>query len=164
MDVGTEPDVVGEIPANVVRIVVDHYVVAVPEPIVTVGDIEGGNAEIESAEPEPAGTAADQAPAMAGAEASFEVSMFPGMLEMEACVVASLFVPYPLAVAMNMRGLRMAFAIAERLLGGTLVRCLMRLTVIGWWTVAGNVAPTDVVAPVISVVSMLRPQWQGKNK
>lgn len=97
-----------------------------------------------------------QAPAMAGTEASFEVAMFPWMVEMEACVVASLFVPHPLAVAVNMRGLRVAFAVAERLLGGALERYLMRLAVIGWWTVAGNVAATDAVAFLISVVSALR--------
>lgn len=145
-----------------IGVVVDDDIVAVPEPIVAVGDVEGRDTEVESAKPEAAGTATNQAPAMTRADAAFEVTMLPGMVEVEAGIVTSLIVAHPFAVVVYVRGLGVAFAIAKGLLGSSLMRCLMRRTVIGRGTVGGRVTATDLVAS--AVVAMLCPQGQGKNE
>ena len=55
VDVGAQSDVVGEIPARVVGIVIDDDVVAVPIPVVDVSQVKRSNAEVEAAKPEAVG-------------------------------------------------------------------------------------------------------------
>ena len=100
--------VVGEIPAVVVGIFVDHDLVAVPVPVVAIGEIKRGNAEVEAAKPEAAGAASADAPDVAAAEAAGEAAMLPGMIEVEAGVVASSVVSNPLAVVVDVRSFGMA--------------------------------------------------------
>jgi len=100
-----------------VGIVVDHNVVAVPEPVIAVTNIKSRDAKKESAEPEAARTASAKAPPVTRAEAAFKVTMLPRMIEMEARVIAPVVVPDPLAVVMDMGGFGMPFAIAEAGLG-----------------------------------------------
>jgi hypothetical protein len=52
VNVGTEPDVVSEIPADVIRVVVEHNIVTIPEPVRAQADLERRHAEIVAAEPE----------------------------------------------------------------------------------------------------------------
>lgn len=80
------------------------------------------------------------------------------MIEVEAGIVTSLIVAHPLAVAVYVRGLGVAFAVAKGRLGSG----LMRSTVIGWWTMAGHVTATDFVASAVAAV--LCPQGQGQNE
>src|SRR5271167_1459087 len=54
MDVGSEAHVVGQVPAIVVRILVDNDVVAGPIPITAESKVDRGNAPVPSAKPEPA--------------------------------------------------------------------------------------------------------------
>ncbi len=112
MDVGAELHVVGEIPAVVVGVFVDHDLVAVPEPVIAEGQVKGADAEVEAAEPETVGAASGDAPDMAAAEAAGEVAMLPGMIEVEAGVIASGVVPDPFAVVVDVRGFGMAFMVA----------------------------------------------------
>ena len=81
-----------------VGVIVDDDVVTVPQPVADVACIEWGNAEVESAEPEAAGTATDEAPAVARAESSFETAVFPRMVEVEPGVIPSLIVADPLVI------------------------------------------------------------------
>jgi hypothetical protein len=78
VDVGSEADVVGEVPAGVVGIVVDDDVVGVPEPSVRVGEVPGGYAEVEAAEPEAGWTSSAETPDVGGAEAAGEVAVLVG--------------------------------------------------------------------------------------
>jgi len=59
VDVGTQPHVVGEVPAVVVRVFVDHNLIAVPEPVTAVTHVERCDIEIETSKPEPARTASN---------------------------------------------------------------------------------------------------------
>jgi hypothetical protein len=155
VNVAAQSHIVGEIPAVVVGIVVDHNVVAVPEPVIAITDIKSRDAKKESAEPEAARTASAKAPPVTGAEAAFKVTMLPRMIEMEARIIAPVVVPDPLAVVMDMGGFGMSFAFAEAGLGrGWARNGAMR----GRWTVFRNIAAADRVAAMAAV---LRPCGQS---
>ena len=115
MDVGSQPHVVGQIPAIVIRIVVEDDVVIIPIPVIAIADVEGCDAEIVSAEPEAARTTAPKTPDMAASDGEREVAVLPGMVKMEAGVVASGVMSYPAVVGMNVRGLGMAGLVTEGL-------------------------------------------------
>src|SRR5215472_10826781 len=96
-----------------IGVVIDDDVVAVPVPIAHIGNIHRCDAEVESPEPEAAGAASDQAPAMGMADAPGEAAVFPGMVEVKAGIVAAGIVADPLAVVMDVRRFGMALLIAE---------------------------------------------------
>ncbi len=112
MDVGAEPDVVGEVSAVVVGVIVDHDVIAVPEPVIAVGKVKGADAEIEATEPESIGAASTESPRVAAANAASEVAVFPGMVQMEAGVVVSVVMSNPLSVVVDVGSVGMAFMVA----------------------------------------------------
>jgi hypothetical protein len=113
VDVCAKPHVVGEIPTIMIGVFVDHDVIAVPVPITAVARVKWRYAEIEAAEPKAAGTASGEMPNVSAAETSCKAAVFPRVVEVEAGVVASLIVPDPLAVVVNVRGFRVSFLIAE---------------------------------------------------
>ena len=113
VDVGAESDVIGEIPTVMIGVVIDDDVIAVPVPIAHIGNIHRCDAEVESPEPEAAGAASDQAPAMGMADAAGEAAVFPGMVEVKAGIVAAGIVADPLTVVMDVRRFGMALLIAE---------------------------------------------------
>jgi hypothetical protein len=78
MNVGSEPDVVGEVPAVVVGVFVDHDIVAIPKPVAAEADIVGSDAEIESAEPKAIRAASAEVPDAAATEAAGKVAVLPG--------------------------------------------------------------------------------------
>ena len=98
VNVGAEPDVVGEVPADVVGIVVDNDVVVVPAPIVARIVIVLGDAEEEAAEPEAVARSAFNAPNMGASNCAGEAAVFPGMIEMVVTVVAAGVVADPAIV------------------------------------------------------------------
>lgn len=113
VDVGTESDVVGEIPAGVVGIFVDHDVVAIPEPAVAVADVVGSDAEVEAAEPETIGSASGEPPDVTAAKAAGKASVFPRMIEMVVRVVAAGVMADPLAIGVDMRRVGMTGVVVE---------------------------------------------------
>jgi len=119
----------------VVGIFVDHDLVAVSEPVIAEAEVKSGDAEIEAAKPETAGTAAQNAPDVAAAEAAGEASVLPGMIEVEAGIIGAGVVPDPLAVVVDVRGFGMAFFVGS----GRPGRRAMRSR----WTVFRNVSATD---------------------
>jgi hypothetical protein len=137
VDVGTESDIVGEVPAGVVGIFVDHDVVAVPEPVVAVADVVGSDAEVESAKPETIGSASGEPPDVTAAESAGEASVFPGMIKMVVRVVAASVMADPLSIGVDMGRVGMTGVVVEMavLLHGR--RGMRRLS--GSWAVGGNV-------------------------
>lgn len=107
MAIGAKANVVGEIPAIVVGIVVDHNLVAVPIPIVAVGIVIGCDAEIEAAEPEAFAIAAGDPPDVATANAAGETAMLPDTIEMIVGIIAAGFVADPLVIVVNVRSVGM---------------------------------------------------------
>src|SRR5258708_20769309 len=113
MDVGSELDVIGQVPARVIGIVIDTYVIRIPKPAIRVGNIVRGDRKVETIEPETVGTASTKTPDMATAEASCEAPMFKWMIEMVACVAATGVMADPLSVGMHVRSFRMPLPAVE---------------------------------------------------
>jgi hypothetical protein len=156
VDVGAQPDVVGEIPAVVVGVFVDDDLVAVPEPVTAESQVKRGDAEVEAVEPETVGTTSGNAPDVAAAEAAGEMAMLPGVIEVEAGIVRSGVMSDPGAVVVDVRGRGMAVIVVKT--GCGVGNCAMS----SWWTVLRNESASDGVAAAVgSVLCMGR---QGKNQ
>jgi hypothetical protein len=91
-----------------VRIIVDDHVIAVPKPAVTVSNIIRRNAEVEAIEPEAAGAAATQTPAMIRPEAAAEMPVLPGMIKVVVRVITASVVADPVTALVDVRGIGMA--------------------------------------------------------
>jgi hypothetical protein len=96
-----------------VGIVIEHNLIAVPQPIVGVGVIGLREAEKESAEPKTRRSAAAQAIDVAPADTAGESPMLEGPVEMVRRIVASGIMPYPLVVGMDVWSFRMAGLVRE---------------------------------------------------
>jgi hypothetical protein len=105
VNVGTQPDVKRQVPADVVGVVINHDLVTVPYPIVAISEIIRGNAEIESPEPETAGSTARQMPNMAGPESARKVPVLPGVIEVVVGISRAAIVPDPFAIGVNVRSI-----------------------------------------------------------
>lgn len=142
VDVGSQPHVVGEIPALVIRVVIDYDLVAVPEPVVGIGQVKWRDAEIEAAKPKAVGTTSCNAPHVTTAEAAGEASMLERMIEVEAGVLSPSVMPDPLAIMVDVRSFWMACSIAI----GSFGRSLVWRSARGSRTMRGNVSTTDGMA------------------
>jgi hypothetical protein len=107
VDVSSRAGIVSQVPARVIRIFVDHDIIAVPVPIVDVTVIEWRDPEIESVKPKTVPVAATQVEHMAGTETACEVPVLPWMILMKTWVVAALIMSNPLIVSVNVRRVRM---------------------------------------------------------
>ena len=106
--VRSETNVVGQIPAGVVGIVINDNLVGIPEPTVAIADVKRSHAPKPSVETETSGTATAETPNVAAANAAIEVAVLPGMVEMIVGIFATRVVTHPLAVVVNVRSFRMA--------------------------------------------------------
>ena len=184
MNVRPEPGIVGQVETRVIRILVDHDRVRIPNPIRDVRIIVRRNAEVDAIEPEPVRTAALEAKNMTRPETQGEPSVLPGVIEVIVCIIATLVVANPLAVGMHMRCVRVPFIITEiallrrRLLSGALFRSALRGSgslplfggpllrslpggwrgTVGWDISAANPAVLAAPAPI----SILRHAWYCK--
>lgn len=165
MHVGAESRVVGEVPAFVIRIVVDNDVVVVPIPIINVAEIEGSYAEVISAEPEAAGPATTQAPHVTRSDSALEAAMFPRVFKTESGIATAIGVAYPVVILVDVRsfGVRRFIAIGSARLvflawaGGLFARrgLPLRCSLCGAAsrTARRNVSATDAVAASSSVAA-----------
>ena len=114
VDVRSEPDVVRQVPARVVGIVIDHDVVAVPDPIVGVDNIIWRDGEEKSANIESIHPPTMQPPYMVRPDASSEMAMFPWMIQMVVRIGATGVVSHPLIIlSVHMRSFRVVRLIIE---------------------------------------------------
>jgi hypothetical protein len=184
-------DVVGDIPAQMVRIFVEHDVIGVPEPVAAVGNVIRSYGEVISAEEEALRVSSSQPPAMLRSEASCEVPMLPGMIQVIVHIIATGSVSNPFAVGMDVRGIGMAFLVAvvssilgrgvlfgSMLLLRTTFRCalflrmllgtlFLRTPLVRMWrrrrfrTSVGNMHPAALGRPLMFIV--LRQRRQRAN-
>ena len=89
VDIRTQAHVVSEIPADVVRIVVDDDFIGAPEPTVAESDVGGRDGPVPAIEPEAIGTSAAKMPHMPGTEASGKVAVRPGVVDVIARIVGT---------------------------------------------------------------------------
>ncbi len=113
MDIRSKTDVVSEVPADVIRIVVDHDVIGIPQPIVTETDIVRSDGEIESAEPETARASASEPPYMFAPKPSGEATMLPRMVDVVIGIAPSGVMTDPTLAIVDVRGVRMSFLLLE---------------------------------------------------
>lgn len=168
MHVGSQPYIVGEVPSLVVGVFVDGDIVAVPIPVVAISEVKRGDAEIVAIEPEPAGIATLDAPAVTAPETALEVAVFPRMVDVKARVVATVVVSHPFPVVMHVGSLGMIATIAKVPVVGVVMIDLTMITVValafvpvamvGLRPVARDVSAADIVVAVVPVmvVIMLR--------
>jgi hypothetical protein len=176
VDVGAQARVVGEIPAGVVGIVIDHDVIASPIPVTDVAQVERGDAEVETAKPETAWIAALNVPPVSSAEAAFEVAMLPRMIEVEAGIISTVIVPDPFAAVVDVRG----FGVPRLIAKGGAWRCFrsLRFLVLRFLvrrvfraghcamrrrrTMLGNVSAAYGMAAALMFI-VLRQRWHRKH-
>src|SRR4029077_8022531 len=89
VSVGAEARIVGEVPARMIRVVVNHDLIARPVPVADDGVIVRKNAPVKVLEPEPFAVSPLQVEYMLGADASGEVTMCPRVIKVEPGVVAA---------------------------------------------------------------------------
>ena len=114
MDIFACADVISQIPADMIGIIVDHDIVIVPKPAAAIVIVVWRDLEEEAANIEPVSTAAAQAPNVPRAKAGSEMPVLPGMVEMIVGIVAARIVANPAVIfSMHVGSLWMAFLIAE---------------------------------------------------
>ena len=114
VSVCAESRVVGQIPARVVGIFVDHDRIIVPVPIRGVIIIVRRYAEEPVVEPKAIAVSSAKTILVAAAEASREATVFPRMIHVIVFVTPAGIVADPRVIVMNVRRFWMFGAIAER--------------------------------------------------
>jgi hypothetical protein len=150
MNVISQPYVVGEIPANVVIVLINYDLVGIPQPAVSEAEIVWGNAEEEAVKPEALRASSYKPEYMATAKAARKVPMLPGMTEMVVGIIPARVMPDPVAVGVNVRGIWVSSVIIE---------CAVWLTSKGSWTMGRDESATP--AMTASAVSL---RESGKRK
>jgi hypothetical protein len=156
VDVGAEPGVVGEIPAGMVRIIVDDDLVRVPEPAVDIAEVVRGYAEVEASKPEAGRTSAAQTPDVGWAEAAGEMAVLPWMVEVVVGIIGACVVAYPV-VFVNVWGVRMAGMVDEAAV------CGRRSAVEGFRAVSGGGMRSAATARM-AATGMLRSDRKGDKR
>ena len=157
VNVSSQPRVVGEIPAVMVGIFVDHDLVAIPEPVGGQCQVKRGNAESPSVKPETARTASADVPHVAASEAAGETAVLKGMIKVETGIIASSVMPYPGAVVVDVWGFWVA---------GVIMKTGSRVgnrSVTSRRTMLGNEAAADCVAAA-TVGTVLREGGQREHQ
>jgi hypothetical protein len=108
VDIGTKPNVISEVPAIVIRILVDHDLIGAPVPGIAESEVHGSDGEVETAKPEALSIAAGNAPYVALAETAVEVAVLPGMIQVIVRIIGAGIVADPFIVGVNVRSIGMA--------------------------------------------------------
>jgi hypothetical protein len=111
--IGSEPDVISEVPTGVVGIVVDYDLIAIPQPAVYEVKVVGRDAPVKVVEPETIRAAAAKAPRVARAESPGKTPMLIRTIEVVVGIVATGIVSDPLAVCVYVRCFGMPGSIVE---------------------------------------------------
>ncbi len=106
--IGSQARVVRQVISNVVGIVIDDDVIAVPQPVVASIVIVRSCLKEESADVKALAVAAVQPPDVPGPEGPGEASVLPGMIKMIVRISPAGFVPHPaIVLSVNVRRGRM---------------------------------------------------------
>jgi DNA-binding beta-propeller fold protein YncE len=81
VNIGAQARVVGQIPARMVRILIDDYFVGIPQPRVDIAYFPRCNAPIPAVEPKAAWTSAAQSPVMARTKSASIMAVFIGVVQ-----------------------------------------------------------------------------------
>lgn len=145
--VGAEPDVVRQVPTNVIGIRVNDDVIGIPEPVAAGIIIIRSDTKEKAAEPEAISRPAGKPVDVAAADFTREMSMLPRVIQVVVRIVWTSVVTNPLIVIrVNVRGRRMSALVAVVRMLIALRRVPPAPSVSGWnrlsyrrRTVRGNV-------------------------
>jgi hypothetical protein len=96
VNVGAEPDVVSQIPSDMIGVVVDDDLIRIPQPVAAEAKVVRRYAKVEAAKPESARSASRKAPNVAAANAAGKAAVFPRVVEMVMSIVATGVMPHPM--------------------------------------------------------------------
>jgi hypothetical protein len=114
VSIDSQPNVIGQVPAVMVGVGIDHDVVAIPEPVVGIVIVVRRNLGEEAADVESVAVPTVKAPDVLLTDPARKASVFPRMIEMIVGIVASGIVSHPLIVfRVDVRGFGMTLLIAE---------------------------------------------------
>jgi len=119
VSIRTQPYVVSEVPADVVRVIVDDDLVRIPEPVVAEVVIVCRDAEIEAVKPETIPPPASQPEDVAAPDATGEASVLPGAINVVVGIVTARIMSHPLVVCVHVRSIRMSRLIRESAMVGS---------------------------------------------
>ena len=119
MHKGPKSDVVCDVPADMIGILVDHNGVAIPEPVINVAKLAWEYAEIVTVKPEPPAVPALQPEDMTASKAARKASMFPRMIKAEALIIRSRIVANPPIVRVHVGRVRMSGSVGKVRHGGS---------------------------------------------
>jgi hypothetical protein len=104
--IGSEPQVIGKVPAGMIWICIDGNCVGIPVPITAIDRVKLGNVPIPVAERESSGRAARQSPHVLATVPTLPAAVFPGILNSIVLIVAPGVVTDPVrAVNMGVVGM-----------------------------------------------------------
>jgi hypothetical protein len=154
VNVISQPHVVGEVPANVVIVLINYDLVGIPQPAISEAKIVWGNAEEEAVKPEALRASAYETEYMAMAKAARKVPMLPGMIEMVVGIITTRVMPDPVAVGVNVLGI-----------SSVVIECAVWLTSKGSWTMGRDEsAPPTMTASAVSLCESGKRQRQQHYK
>ena len=113
VNVGAQPHVVSQVPAIVVRVLVDRDVVTIPEPVITVVVVVRGDVEVETTKPETFPASAGKPEDMAAAEAAIKASLFPCSIHVVVAIITAGIVSDPRIVGVNVGSFGMSLPVRK---------------------------------------------------
>jgi hypothetical protein len=134
--VRTQSGVVREIPADVVRIVVNHDRIAIPQPAIDEAVVPRRDAEVEAIEPEPVSVPSLEPEHMAGTEPTRETPVRKGMIEVIVRITPAGIVSDPRAVGVNVGRVWMPWLVAKVANSSVLRRAASRRSRTALWNEA----------------------------
>lgn len=156
--VRAQPDVVSQVVAWIVWIVIKNDVIAVPEPIIAINNVRLCHLKEEAAKAKAVRVASSETPDMTTANGAGKMPVFPRMVKMVARVMPLMAYP-AIIVSVNVRRFRMAFLIAEsgmlRLALGWM-RSGMRRSMCWRWAMGRDMTSTNPMFSAVLRRSMLR--------
>jgi hypothetical protein len=99
--VTAQPHVITEVPANMIRVLIDHDLVTIPQPTVDKAVIVRSDAKVESVEPKTLSISSRKPEDMAAAEAAREASVFPRMILAVVGIISAGIMPEPPTSVVN---------------------------------------------------------------
>jgi hypothetical protein len=95
MDVGAQPDVISQPPADVIGSVVNHDIIIAPVPVISIIIVVRCHTQIKTPKPETLPVSAFNPVNMPAADFGTEASMFPGMIHVVVGIIPAGVVPNP---------------------------------------------------------------------
>jgi len=176
--IGSKSNIISKIPARMVRIVVEHDVVGVPDPVHSVRNVIRCDAELITGKPEAVRSSTFKTVNVARPDFCQKASMLPGSIETVVTIVAACVVADPsIVVCVNVRhfGMGVLVAKATPFFRLTLTEVFRNLSARRRWssshrlrTSGRNMPAADTSASMLFMLFMLwslyRPCWTGTKQ